>query len=197
VPGWEPQPLESLADLKIATAWIDRADPLVADRVRAAAARFPHATPIDFPLPDAAENALFMREVADVHRALFPEHSEEYDERVRTKIERCLEVGDGEAANAQRLRDLYREECAEAMEPFDLLLTPTTAFVAPPATVDEREIRRDGIRFTYPFDAVGWPALALPCGAAEDGLPASVQLAAPQDADARVLAAGELLASLI
>jgi Asp-tRNA(Asn)/Glu-tRNA(Gln) amidotransferase A subunit family amidase len=50
---------------------------------------------------------------------------------------------------------------------------------------------------TYPFDALGWPALALPCGAAEDGLPASVQLAAPQGADARVLAAGGLLASLV
>jgi aspartyl-tRNA(Asn)/glutamyl-tRNA(Gln) amidotransferase subunit A len=106
-------------------------------------------------------------------------------------------VSDGEAAQAARLRDLYREHCAERLDGYDLLVTPTTAFVAPPATVDEREIRRDGIRFTYPFDALGWPALALPCGSAEDGLPASVQLVAPQGADARVLAAGALLASLL
>jgi aspartyl-tRNA(Asn)/glutamyl-tRNA(Gln) amidotransferase subunit A len=196
-PEFEPQQLESLADLKVATAWIERAQPLVAERVRAAATRFPHVTTLDFPFPDPAENALFMREVADVHRALFPEHAEEYDERVRTKVERCLEVSDGEAAQAARLRDLYREHCAERLDGYDLLVTPTTAFVAPPATVDEREIRRDGIRFTYPFDALGWPALALPCGSAEDGLPASVQLVAPQGADARVLAAGALLASLL
>ena len=49
------------------------------------------------------------------------------------------------------------------------------------------------IRFTYPFNALGWPALALPCGPAEDGLPASVQLVAPAGEDARVLAAGSLL----
>jgi Asp-tRNA(Asn)/Glu-tRNA(Gln) amidotransferase A subunit family amidase len=49
------------------------------------------------------------------------------------------------------------------------------------------------VRFTYPFNALGWPALALPCGRAEDGLPASVQLVAPAGEDARVLAAGALL----
>ncbi len=41
--------------------------------------------------------------------------------------------------------------------------------------------------------ALGWPALALPCGGAEDGLPASIQLAGRRDADALVLAAGRLL----
>ena len=197
VPAFEEETLGSLADLKVAAAWIELAEPLVGERVRTAAAQFPNAEHLDFPLPDPAENRLFMREVADVHRALFPEHADEYDERVRTKIEACLEVTDAEVATAQRLRSLYREQCAEALEGYDLLVTPTTAFVAPPSTVDEREIRRGGIRFTYPFDTLGWPALALPCGAAEDGLPASVQLVAPQGADARVLAAGALLAAVV
>ena len=44
--------------------------------------------------------------------------------------------------------------------------------------------------FTFPFNALGWPALALPCGPAEDGLPASVQIAGRKGADALVLAAG-------
>jgi aspartyl-tRNA(Asn)/glutamyl-tRNA(Gln) amidotransferase subunit A len=196
-PGFAEQELGSLADLKVATAWIELADPAVGERVRAAAARFATIEHLELPFPDPAENRLFMREVADVHRALFPDHADEYGERVRTKIEACLEVTDAEVATAQRLRALYREQCAEALDGYDLLVTPTTAFVAPPDTVDEREIRRAGIRFTYPFDALGWPALALPCGSAEDGLPASVQLAAPERADARVLAAGTLLASLV
>jgi aspartyl-tRNA(Asn)/glutamyl-tRNA(Gln) amidotransferase subunit A len=196
-PEFEEREVGSLGDLKVAAAWIELADPLVGERVRAAAAHFPNAEHLEFPLPDPAENRLFMREVADVHRALFPEHADEYDERVRTKIEACLEVTDAEVAAAQRLRALYREQCAEALDGYDLLVTPTTAFVAPPDTVDEREIRRGGIRFTYPFDSLGWPALALPCGPAEDGLPASVQLVAAHGADARVLAAGALLASLV
>jgi aspartyl-tRNA(Asn)/glutamyl-tRNA(Gln) amidotransferase subunit A len=53
------------------------------------------------------------------------------------------------------------------------------------------------VRNTLPFNALGWPALALPCGAAEDGLPASVQLVGPAGADALVLAAGERLAAAL
>jgi aspartyl-tRNA(Asn)/glutamyl-tRNA(Gln) amidotransferase subunit A len=194
-PGFEERALESLEELRVGVAWTEHADPLVRERVRRAAARFPRAERLDFPFPDEDENRLFMREVADVHRALFPEHEDEYGETVRTKIERCLEVSDAEVRTAERLRAEYRERGAGALDGFDLLVTPTQAFVAPPADVDEREIRRGVIRFTYPFDCLGWPALALPCGSAEDGLPASVQLVAPQDEDALVLAAGRLLES--
>jgi Asp-tRNA(Asn)/Glu-tRNA(Gln) amidotransferase A subunit family amidase len=48
-------------------------------------------------------------------------------------------------------------------------------------------------KLTALFNLIGWPALALPCGLAEDGLPASVQLAAPPGQDALVLAAGSAL----
>ena len=197
VPEFEPAELPSLGELRVGVAWLEHADPLVREQVAAAAARFPHAAPLEFPLPDPDENLLFAREIADVHRALFPEHADEYGDNVRPKIEKCLEVSDGEADRGERLRREYRERCAELLAGIDLLVTPTTAFVAAPADVYEPDIRRGGIKLTYPFDALGWPALALPCGAAEHGLPASVQLAAPQGADARVLAAGRLLASLI
>jgi Asp-tRNA(Asn)/Glu-tRNA(Gln) amidotransferase A subunit family amidase len=48
-------------------------------------------------------------------------------------------------------------------------------------------------RFTALFNLIGWPALSLPCGFAEDNLPASIQLAAPAGRDALVLAAGAAL----
>jgi oxamate carbamoyltransferase len=83
----------------------------------------------------------------------------------------------------------------DAVGGLDLLVTPTVPFVAPPAEVDELEIRAGGISLTYPFSSLGWPALSLPWGTAEDGLPASVQLAAPAGADARVLAAGRALSA--
>jgi Asp-tRNA(Asn)/Glu-tRNA(Gln) amidotransferase A subunit family amidase len=49
------------------------------------------------------------------------------------------------------------------------------------------------IELTFPLNATGWPAAALPCGPAEDGLPASVQLAAPPGNDALVLGAARAL----
>jgi aspartyl-tRNA(Asn)/glutamyl-tRNA(Gln) amidotransferase subunit A len=196
-PGFAPVALDSLEELEIGVAWLERADPLVRARVQEAAARFSRRRPVDFPLPDPREYRLFMREAADVHRGLFPERADEYGENVRAKIERCLRVTDDEVAAARRLREEYRGQCEVAIDGLDLLLTPTTAFVAPPVDVDELEIRERAISLTFPFDSLGWPALALPCGPAEDGLPASVQLVGPFGSDALVLAAGVLLASPI
>ena len=50
---------------------------------------------------------------------------------------------------------------------------------------------------TYPINALGWPALALPCGPAEDGVQASLQLIGRPGEDALVLAAGAALESLL
>jgi aspartyl-tRNA(Asn)/glutamyl-tRNA(Gln) amidotransferase subunit A len=193
-PEFEPIELESLEELEVGVAWLDRADPLVLERVVGAASAFPRRREVDLPLaPD--NRADFMREAADVHRALFPGNEELYGDNVRTKIESCLRVIDSDVAASERERVEYRERFAEAVGELDLILTPTVPFVAPSADVDELEIRGGAISLTYPFSSLGWPALALPSGAAEDGLPASVQLAAPAGADAVVLAAGRLLAS--
>jgi len=195
-PGFEPAALESLEELEVGVAWLDDADPLVRARVEEAAASFPRRRVVDFPLA-ADDYRAFMREVADAHRALFPGNEDLYGDNVRGKIERCLAVTDDEVAAAQRRRAEYRERAAEALDGVDLLVTPTVGFVAPRNDVDELSIRERGIRYTYPFDSLGWPALALPCGPAEDGLPASVQLAARGGGDALVLAAGTVLASLV
>jgi Asp-tRNA(Asn)/Glu-tRNA(Gln) amidotransferase A subunit family amidase len=192
VPGFKPVPVESLEELEVGVAWLDQADPLVRARIEAAAALFPRRRAIDFPLA-ADDYRLFMREVADVHRALFPGNEELYGDNVRAKIERCLAVTDDEVAAAERRRTEYREHAATALDGLDLLVTPTLAFVAPPSDVDELTIRERAISLTYPFDSLGWPALAVPCGDAEDGLPASVQLIGRAGDDARVLAAGALL----
>jgi aspartyl-tRNA(Asn)/glutamyl-tRNA(Gln) amidotransferase subunit A len=196
VPGFSTTELDSLEELEIGVAWLEHADPLVRARVEAAASLFPRHRTLDFPLA-ADDNRLFMREVADVHRGLFPENADAYGDNVRTKLELCFEVTDAEVDAARRARDAYRERCEEALDGVDLLVTPTVAFVAPPADAQELAIRAGGIRFTYPFDSLGWPALALPCGPAEDGLPASVQLAGRRGDDSRVLAAGSVLASLV
>ena len=194
-PGFQPIELDSLEELDVGVAWLDRAEPLVRERVAEAAALFPRRREIDLPLAPANRSD-FMREAADVHRALFPGNEELYGDNVRGKIEHCLRVGDAEAAAAERDRIEYRERFAEAVGDVDLLLTPTVPFVAPPADVDELEIRGGAISLTYPFSSLGWPALALPWGTAENGLPASVQLAAPIGADAHVLAAGRALSAV-
>ena len=95
-----------------------------------------------------------------------------------------------------QLRLEYVERVEEAIAGLDLVLTPTLPIVAPRlgrGGVGDLDVRESLIRFTYPFSALGWPALAVPCGPAEDGLPASLQIAGRAGADALVLAAGRLL----
>ena len=192
-PGFEPVELASLEELEVGVAWLDRADPLVRERVSEAAALFPRRRELDLPLAPANRSD-FMREVADVHRVLFLGNEELYGDNVRGKIEKCLRVSDAEAAAAERERAEYHERFLEAVGEVDLVVTPTVLLVAPPADADELALRLPATDHTYPFSSLGWPALALPCGPTEDGLPASVQLAAPAGADARVLAAGRLVA---
>ncbi len=186
-------PIEvALDELEVGLAWTELADPLVRECVEAAAARFPRLRRLDLPLPDDV-HPVFMREVADVHRELFAEHADAYGENVRAKVELCLRVGDAEYERGLRAREDYRQAFEAATRGVNLVATPTLGLVAPPSGVDERGVREALIRFTYPFNALGWPALALPCGAAEHGHPASIQLAGTAGADALVLAAGEAL----
>ena len=65
--------------------------------------------------------------------------------------------------------------------------------VAPPTGIGDLALRESMIELTFPWNAVGAPALAMPCGPAEDGLPASVQLVGKPGEDATVLAAGRAL----
>ncbi len=184
--------LESLEEVEVGIAWTEHARPLVAARVAEASRLFPRLRAVDLPLADDSR-AVFMREVADVHRELYAEHGDLYGDNVGRKIERCLAITDAEYDAAVRAREAYRTTFLEALADVDLLVTPTLPLVAPPVGLDERELRGELTLLTWPFNAVGAPALAIPCGSAEDGLPASIQLVGRPGADALVLAAGALL----
>jgi len=198
-PGFEPLALDSLDALAVGIAWVGDSAAQVGARVLEAAARFPDVRPLELPRP-AGVRPLFMHEVAGVHRELFAESGELYGEDLRIKVERCLEITDADAAAAARRRELYREEIEQAIDGLDLVLTPTLPVVAPrvgEGGVGDLDVREALISNTSPFNALGWPALALPCGVAEHALPASLQIAGRRDADALVLAAGRLLEPLL
>jgi len=190
-PGFEAEELSSMNDLRVGIAWLDDAAPLVAERVSAAAREFGDLRPVELPRPDV--NAVFMREAALVHAELYAEYGELYGPSVATKIERCLAVADAEVAAAQRNRDEYRRLLDDLMAELDLLVTPTLPVVAPPVGVGDLKLRPVLTLNTLPFNAVGWPALVVPCGPAEDGLPASLQLVGKAGSDGLVLAAGTSL----
>jgi Asp-tRNA(Asn)/Glu-tRNA(Gln) amidotransferase A subunit family amidase len=177
-------------EVTVGIGWLELAEPLVRARVEEAASLFPSRKTIELPLLQAETYPVFMREAAEVHRDLFAEHADLYGENVRTKIERCLAVGDEEHEAALEARSRYEQEFTQAARGVDLLVTPTLECVAPPVGIGDLALRERLIRLTYPFNAVGWPSLALPCGEAEVGLPASLSISAPRGRDDLVLGAG-------
>jgi aspartyl-tRNA(Asn)/glutamyl-tRNA(Gln) amidotransferase subunit A len=190
--GTPAEPGRSLADVGAAVAWTEHAEPLVRGRVEAAAALFPDRERVDFPLPGDV-NPAFQAEAADVHRELFAEHADRYGENVRRKLERAFAVSLEDVAASRAEREAYRARALEALAGFDVLLTPTMPMVAPPVGIGDLALRDRMISLTRPANALGWPALALPCGPAEDGLPASVQIMARPGADGLVLVVGAAL----
>jgi len=190
VPDFEPTQVEP-ADVVVGVAWLDEADPLVRARVQEAAAKFPNRRELALGVPDREQwGAAFRREALESHAGLFPERAEDYGDDVRNSLEGATELTEGEVEAARRLRERLRDEVPEALAGVDLLLTPTLPCVAPKFGEGNRMVLT---RLTALLNLIGWPALAVPCGPAENGLPASVQLAAPPDEDALVLAAGAAL----
>jgi aspartyl-tRNA(Asn)/glutamyl-tRNA(Gln) amidotransferase subunit A len=192
-PEMDPVPEVAPEDVAVGVAWVAEADPLVRARVEEAALVFPRRREIALPAMPPGIADVRRRETAETHATLFAEHRELYGADVAAKLERCLDVSDAEYEAGLRTRERYRDRFAELTRDVDVLVTPTEPIVAPPVGVGDLALRGQLTRFTYPFDAVGAPALALPCGLAEGDLPASVQLAGRPGADALVLGAGVLL----
>ncbi|MFM0303603.1 amidase [Paraburkholderia sediminicola] len=76
---------------------------------------------------------------------------------------------------------------------FDLLCTPCTPTVAPPAGSDQPPGMEhfgavDWSYFTYPFNLSGHPAVSVPVGLSEHGLPVGLQIVGRKHDDAKVLA---------
>lgn len=192
VPGFAPAGAPALADLRVGVAWLAGADPLVRARVEEAAALFGAAELLALPFPENTYPQ-FAYEAAWSHRGLYAAERDRYSENLRSKLDAAVLLTEEDAAEARRARERYREQVAEVTAGFDLLVTPTLEMVAPASGIGDLALRGRMIRLTYPFNATGAPALALPAGSAEDGLPASVQLVGRAGDDALVLATGRAL----
>ena len=194
--GLVPQALDSLEGVQLGIAWLDYAEPEVRAVVAAAASHLPGGLPVEPRLPDGVFDA-FQHEVAGTHRELFERNRDRYGQNVRTKVERCLEVSRTRAARANAVRERYRMDFARATAEVDVFVAPTLPVVPPKADTDELLVRQRMTQLTFPLNTVGAPALAIPCGRTEGGLPVSMQVVGKPGADGLVLAAGALVESAL
>ena len=107
---------------------------------------------------------------------------------------------------AQSARVALSDQVARAFESYDILLTPTTPTVAPlrapknegdlVATASGAETAVITSTLTTPANLTGIPAIAVPFGLDQDGMPRSVQLHAAWDNEAALFAAARIVESL-
>jgi aspartyl-tRNA(Asn)/glutamyl-tRNA(Gln) amidotransferase subunit A len=102
--------------------------------------------------------------------------------------------------NAQRVRRILARDFSKIWTHLDCLMTPATPMTAP--KIGEmsvafgsftEDVRSAATRLTRPFNVLGWPALALPCGFSSAGLPIGLQLVAPPQQEDTLLQAGAAL----
>ena len=140
-------------------------------------------------LPDPATatdvaNILARSESAAIHARILRERPHELGAAVRCRLEVGLHVSAHDYLQAGRLRArLTREFVAEVFAEVDAVLAPTIPEPAPAQAAvttgpADEIVRRMGrfSRLTRPFNVLGLPAVALPCGVAADGLPLSLQI---------------------
>ena len=150
---------------------------------------------VDLPHSDLAKEAnsiTMLGEALAYHRPdMGSERWDEYGSSTRMTIGRAALFSASDYVQAQRFRSWYAREASKLMAEVDVLVTPTGPATAPLASEMTDPLRR--IRqpsYTAPFNLLGYPALAIPAGFSEEGLPFSAQIVGAPFAEALLLRAG-------
>ena len=171
--------------------YFDEIDPEMAAAVRAAADVLGGlgalVAPVRVPDPRTLSdigNVIGRSESAALHTRLARERPHELQPAVRARLEIGFHISAHDYLQALRLRSrLAREFIAEVFAEVDALVVPVIPEPAPAleavkaGSVDEFVARMGRFsRLTRPFNTLGLPALAVPCGFSSDGRPLALQI---------------------
>jgi aspartyl-tRNA(Asn)/glutamyl-tRNA(Gln) amidotransferase subunit A len=149
-----------------------------------------------------AEEDLFLVVMQSGLRARLLPHVDEFKDRLSDALLKTIELGGRWSAAdlfdvAIRRTRMFHDMQA-VFEDFDFLVSPTLS--APPMAADldiysditidnvtDGPIRGVWYPFTYPFNLTGHPALSIPCGWTDGGLPMGFQIVGPWHAEGRML----------
>ncbi len=170
----------------------DDLDPVVAGAIdearRALSALGCQLVAIDLPDLRAAEVAathVIAAEAATLHGNWLRTRPQDYSPQVRARLMRGLAVPASRYIDALRLRgELLQHFMTQVFDKVDVLHVPTLAIAVP--TLAETDVGGGGgmdrilallTRLQRPFNFLGLPSIALPCGFSSNGTPVSMQIA--------------------
>lgn len=176
--------------LGLVTDFVERSQPSVREHIGQAARRLERngaslsevRLPLDLDLVLACHHLVQASEAADLHAPWHTVSPEAYAPRVRAAYAEVGQLLPAAAyVRAQRWRGHLRRALAELMTDLDALLLPTASNTAPdPSTTGDTS-------FQAPITLLGLPAISLPSGLSDDGLPFAIQLVAPAWQEANLL----------
>lgn len=178
--------------------FFDEADSEVAAAVRRAASVLESegADVAEVEVPGAEQAVgvtitILRAEATTSHEKYLQERPEDYGADVLAVLRSGESLSAIDYVKAQRAGVEFRQGLASVFSRVDALLTPTTPITAP--TIEQY---RTGppvvslIRCTAPFNVAGVPALSIPCGLSEAGLPIGLQIVGCPFEEATVLRVG-------
>jgi aspartyl-tRNA(Asn)/glutamyl-tRNA(Gln) amidotransferase subunit A len=127
------------------------------------------------PAPDLGR--LHLAECAEVHREIYAEHGDAYDDDLRARIVVGLAVAPEERASLVAGLHAWREACAGACE-WNVLVSPAFPGELPPFGVpSSMQLSNRITAYTRPVDWLGWPSAVTTDGCMHTGLDESAVLA--------------------
>jgi aspartyl-tRNA(Asn)/glutamyl-tRNA(Gln) amidotransferase subunit A len=139
----------------------------------------------------AIASIIQMAEATTYHSKLIKEKGSRIYPPVRLRLEAGIFISATDYIQAQRARTLFYRQSHELLQKVDLLAGPTVPVTAFPIGTSELKVGGQHVnvislltQYTRPFNLNGFPAITLPCGFSDDGLPIGLQLAGrPFDED--------------
>ena len=141
----------------------------------------------------AANFVILTAEAFSLHEPWMRERYHDYGERLRSRMVFGGLFAATDYVQAQRFR---RELCAattEACRDVDILLTAGAPSEAPRIDAVPKWDGMTQPGFTAPMNQTGWPAMCVPSGFGEGGLPVAVQICAKPFQETTLLQAAEVL----
>jgi aspartyl-tRNA(Asn)/glutamyl-tRNA(Gln) amidotransferase subunit A len=178
-------------------------DPQVGARFEQACERLAQAGVVfeDLSIPHAADVAsiyihLALPEAAACHAHTLEHQPGDYTPNVRLRLEMGRFILAEDYARAMRGRSVVTREVNAALHGRDGLFLPSLAVPAiklgtPTLSIGgvEENVRSLTLRMTQIFNITGHPAISVPCGTTDDGLPVGAQLVGTQTMDLLSVAA--------